>query len=291
MPKQISLHEAVRMIPNFSSVFMGGFGYTRECMSFSRELIRQKKHGMHLICAGAALYCDFLAGGGVADKIEGALTGIEPLNAGSNIRRRLDDRDLKIEDYSNLSMAMRLYGGALGVPFMPVKSVMSSDIELKSTFKKKGSKLSVVECPFSGEYVTLLPAINPDFGIIQVQRVDTEGNAQIDDTETTDVDGLKASDVKIVLAEEIVSPKTAGFNPKLTAVPGLMVDYIVHAPMGAWPTSMFNYYNMNRGHIDYYVRECKTEEGFKKYLKDWVLPDEETIFKKINANKKTDEKT
>jgi glutaconate CoA-transferase subunit A len=128
-----------------------------------------------------------------------------------------------------------------------------------------------------------VPSINPDFGVIQVQRVDTEGNVQIDDVEASDVDGLKSSDVKIVLAEEIVSPKVTRSDPKRTCVPGLMVDYIVHAPYGAWPTAMYNFYDYDQNHIEYYADLCKTEEGFRKYLKEWVLPKEEEILKKIRS--------
>jgi glutaconate CoA-transferase subunit A len=229
------------------------------------------------------VHSDLLAGAKVIKKMEAAYGGIEMIGTGPNIRRRVEEGFLQFEDYSNFSMTMRFYGGAMGVPFMPVKSILGSDIELKSTFRKKKDKLEVVECPFTGEYVCLVPSINPDFGVIQVQRVDTEGNVQIDDVEASDVDGLKSSDVKIVLAEEIVSPKVTRSDPKRTCVPGLMVDYIVHAPYGAWPTAMYNFYDYDQNHIEYYADLCKTEEGFRKYLKEWVLPKEEEILKKIRS--------
>ena len=281
VPKQISLKEAAKLIPSWSSVFIGGFAHIRAGMSFSRELIRQGTHDLHFVSSGPTVHTDLLAGGNVVSRMEVAYGGIETIGPGPNIRRRVEQGDLLIEDYTNLSMTMRLYGGAIGVPFMPVKSILGSDIETKTTFRRKAEKLALVECPFTGELVCLVPSINPDFGVIQVQRVDTEGNVQIDDALTSDVDGLKASDVKIVLAEEIVSPTVTRRDPKKTAVPGLMVDYIVHAPWGAWPTAMYNFYDYDQEHIEYYADLCKTEEGWDEYKKEWVDIGEEALMKKI----------
>lgn len=285
MAQQITLQEAANLVPNWSTVFIGGFAHIRACMAFCRELIRQEKHGLHFFSSGPTVHVDLLAAGKVIRRMEVGYSGIETIGPAPNVRRRIEERFLKAEDYTNLSMTMRLYGGALGVPFMPVKSMLGSDLEKRSQFKKIEEKLAVVECPFTGEVVALVPSVNPDFGIIQVQRVDEEGNVQIDDVATSDVDGLKASDVKIVLAEEIVPTSVVRRDPKRTAVPGMMVDYIVKAPWGAWPTAMFNFYDYDQEHIEMYAEMCRTEEGWEEYKKEWVLPGEEEILKKLGEKK------
>lgn len=287
MPQQITLKEAVNLIPSWSSVFIGGFAHARACMAFSRELIRQEKHDLHFVSSGPTLHTDLLAGAKVISRMEIAYAGIETVGSAPNIRRRVEEGRLLIEDYTNLAMAMRLYGGALGVPFMPIKSILGSDLETKTTFRSAKEKLALVECPFTRELVCLVPSINPDFGVIQAQRVDTEGNVQIDDAPASDVDGLKASDVKIVLAEEIVSPAVIRRDPKKTAVPGLMVDYIVHAPWGAWPTAMYNCYDYDHEHIKYYANKCETEEGWEQYKREWVDIGEEALMEKIAQKMKT----
>lgn len=274
------------MVPNWGMIFIGGFAHVRSCMAFSREMIRQEKHDMHFISSGPTVHVDLLAAGRVIKRMEVGYSGIETIGPGPNVRRRIEEKFLKVEDYTNFSMAMRLYGGALGVPFMPVKSILGSDIEKKSSFMDIRSKLAVVECPFTGEITCLVPSVNPDFGVIQVQRCDEEGNVQIDDVTTTDVDGLKASDVKIVLAEEIVPTARIRKDPKSTCVPGLMVDFIVEAPWGAWPTGMYNFYDYDQEHIEYYAETCRTEEGWEKYKEEWVLPSEEEILKKMGVKKK-----
>jgi len=285
MPQHITLQEAAKMVPSWSTVFIGGFAHVRACMAFSRELVRQEKHDLHFISSGPTVHVDLLAGARVIKRMELAYSGIETIGPAPNVRRRIEEKFLKVEDYSNFSMTMRLYGGALGVPFMPVKSLLGSDLENKSSFKKPEEKMAPVECPFTGEVVALVPSINPDFGIIQVQRVDEEGNVQIDDVGTSDVDGLKASDIKIVLAEEIVPTSVIRKDPKRTEIPGLMVDFIVHAPWGAWPTGMYNYYDYDQEHIEFYADLCRTEEGLNYYLNEWVLPSEEEIFDRIGERK------
>lgn len=291
MAQQITLQEAAKLVPNWSTIFIGGFAHIRACMAFSRELIRQKKHDLHFVSSGPTVHVDLLAAGKVIKRMELAYSGIETIGPAPNVRRRIEEKFLKVEDYTNLSMTMRLYGGALGVPFMPVKSLLGSDLETKSMWKKPEEKLAVVECPFTGDVTALVPSINPDIGVIQVQRVDEEGNVQIDDVETSDVDGLKASDVKIVLAEEIVPTSRIRRDPKRTAVPGLMVDFIVKVPWGAWPTGMYGYYDYDQEHIEMYAEQCRTEEGWEAYKKEWVLPSEEAIIKKVDKKRLKARKT
>lgn len=285
MAKRISLQEAVDLVPNYGILFVGGFAHIRSCMSFCREMIRQEKTGMYFVSSGPTLNVDMLAAGKVIKRMDTGYCGIEMIGPAPNVRRRIEEGYLKVEDYTNFSMTMRLYGGAMGVPFMPVKSILGSDIETRTGFKKQEDKLAVIECPFTGEVVCLVPSINPDVGVIQVQRVDEEGNVQIDDVATSDVDGLKASDIKIVLAEEIVDSEVIRRDPKRTVVPGLMVDYIVEAPWGAWPSAMYNFYDYDQKHIDYYAELTRTEEGWEQYKEEWVLPSEVAIMKKIGAKR------
>jgi glutaconate CoA-transferase subunit A len=75
-------------------------------------------------------------------------------------------------------MALRSLGGALGVPFMPLKSMLGTDLLTKKRFGEK--KAEVITCLFTGEKVVLVPSVRPDFSVVHVSRVDREGNAQIE---------------------------------------------------------------------------------------------------------------
>jgi glutaconate CoA-transferase subunit A len=124
MPQKITLHEAVEMVPNWSTVFIGGFAHIRACMAFCREMIRQEKHDLHFVSSGPTVHVDLLAAGKVIKRMDVGYSGIETIGPTPNLKRRIESRFLKVEDYSNFTMTMRLYGGALGVPFMPVRSLL-----------------------------------------------------------------------------------------------------------------------------------------------------------------------
>jgi len=267
--KRISLEEAAEKIHDGAHLFWGGFGYQRPPAEFARELIRQRKRGLTLYTCGSEIDIDMLAGARVAKRFELAFFAIEAIGLAPNGVRRVRGGELEIEDYTNLAMSMRLYGGAMGVPFMPVKSMLGTDLEKRSRFRK--DKLKAVDCPFTGERVILVPSVRPDFSIVHVQRVDPEGNAQIDGIKGEDEEGARAGKKLIVIAEEIISNEIIRTQPDLTVIPGIYVDYVVEAPWGSHPMSVYKYYDYDLEHIKSYVMQCQTEEGWEKYCDRYIL--------------------
>ena len=79
MAQQITLQEAVKMVPNMSTIFIGGFAHVRACMAFSREMIRQKKHDMYFVSSGPTVHVDLLAAGRVITKMEVRIAGLRRL--------------------------------------------------------------------------------------------------------------------------------------------------------------------------------------------------------------------
>ena len=267
--KRITLEEAVKKIHDGAHLFWGGFGYQRPPAEFARELIRQKKRDLTLYTCGSELDIDMLAGARVARRFELAFFAIEAIGLAPNGVRRVRDGELEIEDYTNLAMAMRFYGGAIGVPFMPLKSMLGTDLEKKWRFREEKSK--VIDCPFTGEKVVLVPSVRPDFSIVHVQRVDSEGNAQIDGIKGEDEEGARAGKKLIVLAEEIISNENIRSQPDLTVIPGIYVDHVVEAPWGAHPMAVYKYYDYDLEHIKFYMAQCQTEEGWEKYCEQYIL--------------------
>ena len=266
--KLITLEEAVKLVPDGAHLFWGGFGFQRPPMAFAHELIRQKKKGLTIYTCGSELDIDTLSAARVVSRYELAFYAIEGVGLAPNIQRRVRDGSIEIEDYSNLAMVMRLLGGALGVPFMPVKSMLATDMLAKKKFREK--KAEVVDCPFTGEKVVLLPSIRPDFSIVHASRVDREGNVQIDGIKGEDVEGARAGKKVIVLAEEIVDTEFIRAQPDQTVIPNIYVTHVVERPWGSYPMMVYNYYDFDREHIHMYYDECKTEEGWEKYCEDFI---------------------
>ncbi len=267
--KRITLKEAVKLIPDGAHLFWGGFGFQRPPMAFAHELVRQKKKNLTLYTCGSEMDIDILSGANVVSRYELAFYAIEGIGLVPNIQRRIRDGTIQIEDYSNLAMALRFLGGALGVPFMPLKSMLGTDMLTKKRFRTK--KAEIIKCPFTGENVVLVPSVRPDFSIIHAQRVDREGNVQIDGIKGEDVEGGRAGKKVIVLAEEIVDGEFTRAQPDQTAIPNIYVSHVVECAWGSHPMMVYNYYDYDMDHVRQYYEQCKTEEGWQKYLSDHIL--------------------
>lgn len=267
--KRITLKEAVKLVPDGAHLFWGGFGFQRPPMAFAYELVRQKKKGLTIYTCGSEMDIDILSGARVVSRYELAFYAIEGIGLVPNIQRRIREGAIEIEDYSNLAMVLRFFGGALGVPFMPLKSMLATDMLAKKRFRKK--KAEVINCPFTGEKVVLVPSVRPDFSIVHASRVDREGNAQIDGIRGEDVEGARAGKKVIVTAEEVVDTEFIRSQPDQTVIPNIYVTHVVECPWGSFPMMVYNYYDYDMEHVRMYYDQCKTEEGWQKYLEDYIL--------------------
>jgi acyl CoA:acetate/3-ketoacid CoA transferase alpha subunit len=237
-------------------------------MAFAHELVRQKRRDLTIYTCGSEMDIDILSGARVVSRYEMAFYAIEGIGLAPNIQRRVRDGSIEIEDYTNLAMALRFLGGALGVPFMPLKSMLGTDLLAKKRFRDK--KADVMDCPFTGEKVVLVPSVKPDFSIIHAQRADQEGNVQIDGIRGEDIEGARAGKKLIVLAEEIVDTELIRAQPDQTVIPNIYVTHVVECPWGSYPMMVYNYYDYDIEHIRMYYERCKTEEGWQKYCDDYI---------------------
>ncbi len=283
--KQISLQEAVRLVPDGAHLFWGGFGFQRPPMAFAHELVRQGKRDLTIYTCGSEIDIDILSGAKVVSRFELAFFAIEGIGLAPNIQRRIREGTIEIEDYTNLAMALRFLGGALGVPFMPLRSMLGTDLMTKTRFKPK--KAEVINCPFTGDRIVLVPSVRPDFSIVHASRVDSEGNVQIDGIKGEDIEGARAGKKLIVLAEEIVDTEFIRSQPDQTVIPNIYVTHVVECPWGAYPMMVYNYYDYDMEHIRMYYAECKTEEGWQKYCEEYItgLKDHTEFLKKTGLEK------
>lgn len=283
--KRITLKEAVSLVSDGSHIFWGGFGFQRPPMAFAHELVRQKKRNLTIYTCGSEMDIDILSGACVVSRFELAFFAIEGIGLVPNIQRRIREGAIQIEDYSNLAMALRFLGGALGVPFMPLKSMLGTDLLSKTRFRPK--KAEVMTCPFSGEKVVLVPSVRPDFSIVHVSRVDMEGNAQIDGIRGEDIEGARAGKKLIVMAEEVVDTEFIRAQPDQTVIPNIYVSQVVECPWGSYPMMVYNYYDYDMKHVRMYYDQCKTEEGWQKYCEEYItsLKDHNELLQKIGIER------
>jgi glutaconate CoA-transferase subunit A len=237
-------------------------------MAFAHELVRQGKRNLTIYTCGSEMDIDILSGAHVVSHFELAFYAIEGIGLAPNIQRRIREGAIEIEDYSNLAMALRFLGGALGVPFMPLKSMLGTDMIAKRKFRDK--KAEVINCPFTGEKVVLVPSVRPDWSVIHAQRVDKEGNVQIDGIKGEDVEGGRAGKRVIVMAEEIMETEFTRAHPDQTVIPNIYVTHVVECPWGSHPMMVYDYYDYDMEHVRRYYDQCKSEEGWQKYCEEYI---------------------
>jgi acyl CoA:acetate/3-ketoacid CoA transferase alpha subunit len=238
------------------------YGSVRCPMSLVREVVRQGRKNLRALGQGV-LDLDLLVAAGLIDAMDITYHALEVHGVSHVLRRAVDAGRLRLVEWSNGAIAWRMKAAAMGVPFLPVRSMLGSD-----TLKWSAAKIA--ECPYTGDRVVLLPALVLDVGLIHVHRADRFGNAQIDGISGMAAELARASKRLVLSAEEIVDSEEIRRNPDRTIIPYYLVDAVVHAPFGSHPGEMVYRYDADREHIRNVVEVSRTEEGMTGYLDEWV---------------------
>lgn len=239
------------------------YGTVRCPMSLVRELIRSGKKDLR-VCGQGVLELDILIASGVVKKLDITYIGLEVYGTCNALRRAVESGQIvSCVEWSNASISWRMKATAMGVPFLPTRSMLGSD-----TLKYSSAKV-VVE-PFTGLKVCLLPALILDVALIHVHRADRYGNAQIEGISGFGAEMARACKRLIISAEEIVPTEEIRKYPDRTIIPYYLVDAVVHAPFGSHPGEMAYVYGRDEPLIKEWVESSKTEEGAKAYLDKYV---------------------
>lgn len=267
--KLMSVSEAVeRFIADGSHIGFGGFSLCRNAMVVSHEIIRQGKKNLRISSVNPAYGVDILIGAGLVDCVESGCLNMERLGLPRNFCRAVEQGRLKSEDFEHGAMTLRYLAGALGLPFIPTKSLLGSDILKYQVLDEK--KYEYGTSPFNGEKVVLLPPCTPDVAVIHVTRSDEHGNCQIEGTAFCDEYIAKSSARVIVVAEQLVNEDDIRRAPEATVIPAHIVDAVVHAPWGAYPTAVPGCYDYDYDYIRFYQESAKSPEKFRDYLDKYV---------------------
>ena len=287
--KLLPLSEAVRkFIPDGCRLRSGGIA-VRKPFAVIYEIMRQRKRDLTFLMSGWTEDADWLIGGGCVAKLEGSYLGLEALGLAYCYRRAVEKgipRNVQIEEYSNFGMTMRFMAAGMGVPFMPVKSELGSDLLKVESFLHP--KAVVLKDPFgSGETVALLPACPADVALLHAQRCDEEGNAQVWGQIGDDLWGTYAGKKILLTVEEIVPTKVVRRDPNRTLVPGFRVDGIVKIPFGGHPYQVQGYYDTDRAFRKDYAARSPTLEGWQSWADEWVygVQDHEEYLAKLGEER------
>ncbi len=279
--KQMSVSDAVsKFVKNGDLISFGGFGHIRSPMSIVYEIVRQEIRDLAVAGKTAVHDIDILIGGGCVSKVECAyafgheLRGLSPAG-----RRGVESGQVKVvAEISNASYQWRFLAAMMGIPFIPVRAMLGTD-----TFEKSSAK--VVEDPWSGKKIALVPAAYPDVAIFHVPSCDKFGNARIDGILVEDYELARAARRVIITTEEIVDEEVTRRTPHNTVIPFYVVDAVCEVPYGAHPTEMPYHYFFDEIHIRKWLTMSNTVEGTKEYFDKYVfgVKDFEEYLEKIGG--------
>ena len=263
--------EVVRTIPDGSHIALGGFAINRCNIAVAHELIRQGKKNLTLSQGVVGLDTDLLVGAGLVSRLimgGGSLDRFGPVHC---VNRARETRSVDAHDYSSLTICFKYLAGALGLSFIPVKSLLSSEILDRLEAGSAAKDVKRMKCPFTGEEYLLLRSLNPDISFVHVQIADHEGNSQIHGARWENEEQAKAGRRVIVIAEELVPTEYIRRYPEQTIIPAHRVEAVIHQPFGAHPTAVFQCYDFDADHLKLYVNHSKSIERFPEYVKTYIL--------------------
>jgi acyl CoA:acetate/3-ketoacid CoA transferase alpha subunit len=263
--KRMSEQEAISRFV-YDGCYIGTelYGTVRCPMSLARELVRQGKKDLR-VCGQGVLELDLWLSAGLVKKLDITYIGLEVYGTSSALRRAVESGQVEsCVEWSNGAISWRMKAAAMGVPFLPTRSMLGTD-----TFRYSAAKL--VADPFTGVKVALLPALILDVALIHVHRADQYGNSQIEGISGFSAEMARAAKRLIISTEEIVSTDEIRKYPERTIIPYYLVDAVVHAPCGSHPGEMAYVYGRDEPEIKAWVEASKTPEGAQAYLDKFVL--------------------
>jgi len=261
--KVMSLDEAAALVPDGASVGIGGSTLSRTPMAMIWALIRARRKDLRCARSITSSEGELLFASGASRHIltswfsQGIVWGVSRV-----MRLYTESTRARFEEWSHMAVGLRFRAGAMGVPFLPMRSMMGSDVIARLPDAKQ------FDCPFTGEKLVLVPALNPDVALIHVQRCDAYGNAQIDGLPFMDLDLAMAANRVILTAERVVSNDQIRRAPDQTKIPFLAVDAVVEVPFGSAPHECYGLYEPLFKHLDAYAAKLRQnpEEAIAGYL-------------------------
>ncbi len=171
---------------------------------------------------------------------------------------------MRVTEWSNATLAWRYKAAAMGVPFLPARTVLGTDVEKYSAAKE-------ITCPFTGLKLLAVPALYPDVGVIHVHRADVYGNCQIDGITIADYDVARASKRVIITTERIVDTDEIRQDPAKTLLPYWLVDAVCHVRYGSYPGNMPYEYFSDEAHIAEWLEAEKDEATLRQLLDQYIF--------------------
>jgi len=247
----------------------GGFGTNRISTAVLHEILRQDRREMGFAGFSTTHAFQVLAAGNLGARrllarVDASyIVGLEARGLSPHSRRVVESGGVQVCEWSNYALAGRFKAAAMGVPFIPARSMQGTD-----TFAKSAAR--TVQCPFTGRRFAALPALYPDAAFIHVHESDCHGNCRIRGITAGDVDLARAAKRLVITTERLVSSREIRSAPNQTVIPSFCVDAVCEVPGGSYPGNMAGEYFSDEEHLAAWLEAEKTDESLAAFLQKYV---------------------
>jgi glutaconate CoA-transferase subunit A len=269
-PKIVPLKEAIaELVRDGDTVALEGFTHLIPHAA-GHELIRQERRDLTLVRMTPDIIYDQLIGMGCARKLVfswGGNPGVGSLHRFRDAVEHGWPAPLELEEHSHAGMAAAYAAGAANLPFGILRGYAGNDLVERT-------QVAPIDCPFTGERLSAVPAIRPDVGIVHAQQADANGNVQLWGISGVQKETLLASARALVTVEELVPELTP--RPGAIVIPGWVLTAVSIAPGGAHPSYAHGYYDRDNA---FYVRWdaiSRDREEFLAWMRHYVLETADT---------------
>jgi glutaconate CoA-transferase subunit A len=261
MARIVSLSDGVReLVQDGDVVALEGFTHLIP-FAAGQEIIRQGRRDLTLVRMTPDVIYDQLIGAGCARKLVfswGGNPGVGSLHRFRDAVQNAWPAPLEIEEHSHAGMANRYVAGASGLPFAMLRGYTGTDLVHHT------ETIKTVTCPFTGEVLTAVPALNPDVTVIHAQRADRNGTVQMWGITGVQKEAVLAARRSLVTVEEVVDELEP--VPGQVVLPSWVVTAVAEVPGGARPSYAQGYYDRDNDAYQAWDPISRDRDAFRTWL-------------------------
>jgi glutaconate CoA-transferase subunit A len=262
-PSITSLHDAVaELVHDGDTVALEGFTHLIP-VAAGHELIRQGRRDLTLVRLTPDIVYDQLIGAGCARRLVFSWGGNPGVGSLHRFRDAIQNGwpvPLEIEEHSHAGLANRYVAAASGLPFAVLRGYQGTDLVAHT------ANIAPITCPFTGEVLTAVPALELDVAIVHAQRADRHGNVQMWGLTGVQKEAVLAAKRSLVTVEEVVDelePRAGG-----VVLPAWVVTRVAEVPRGAHPSYAHDFYDRDNAYYREWDAISRDRERFQAWVRE-----------------------
>jgi glutaconate CoA-transferase subunit A len=264
--KLTTLADAIaRYVTDGAMVALEGFTHLIP-FAAGHEIIRQGRRGLHLVRMTPDLVYDQMIGMGCAARLTFSWGGNPGVGSAHRLRDAVEHgwpAPLELDEHTHAGMAAAYCAGAARLPFGLLRGYIGTDLVAANP------RIRSVECPYTGEHLATVPALNPDVTILHAQRADRHGNVAIHGIIGAQREAALAARTLLVTVEEVVEELPPAMNG--IVLPHWVVSAFAHCPGGAYPAYAQGYYRRDNAFYQCWDAISRDRKDFRAWMERHVL--------------------